>query len=170
MATTGTKLTIESTSPAGASSTLNVGYINPSATDIRLKEFAEKLFAFSENTIKGIYRVDTESLSGTNYEYSSTGVSPSTITLTSESPTAIQVSTNIPTTVTPNWVVSYANRNLDLTNGVFSRVGETGNFSSTIMCYADSGTEAATTATIQPFVNGNPIANAVTIDINVNIA
>lgn len=62
MATVGTKLTIESTSVNGKSSTLNVGYINPNVTDGTLKTFADKLFSFSTNNVKGVYRVTTENI------------------------------------------------------------------------------------------------------------
>lgn len=67
MATIGTKLTIEYSAPGSSSKkSANVGYINPNASDYDIKTFANKLMALTNNSLTGIYRVDTTNISGAN--------------------------------------------------------------------------------------------------------
>lgn len=40
----------------------NVGYINPSATDADIKLFAQKLMAFSNNSLTNVYKVITDDI------------------------------------------------------------------------------------------------------------
>lgn len=55
-------LEIETTSGSGRKNTTNVSYINPQATNDKLKQFAQMLVALTTDTYVGVTKITKESV------------------------------------------------------------------------------------------------------------
>ena len=53
---------IETTSSSGRKNTTNVSYINPQATNDKLKQFAQMLVALTTDTYVGVTKITKESV------------------------------------------------------------------------------------------------------------
>jgi hypothetical protein len=53
---------IESTTAASKKNTTTISYINPQATNVKLKEFAQMLIALTTDTYEGVTKITKESV------------------------------------------------------------------------------------------------------------